>query len=57
MDSLASVIMKLLDSRTHLIRNDITSDKLLINDSIEELTGIMMNLENVGVETTNVATP
>jgi hypothetical protein len=64
MDSLASVIMKIQESGTHIDDSDITSAKLLINDSVEELTRIIMNLENVGVEknnvgveTTNVATP
>ncbi len=57
MDCLASVIMKIQESGTHIDDSDIISAKLLINDSVEEITRIMMNLENVGVEATDVATP
>jgi hypothetical protein len=57
MDLLSAIIAKLQDSRTHLINSDITSAKLLINGSIEDLILFVVNLENVAVQTTDDTTP
>lgn len=55
MDSLESIIIKLQDSRIHLDNNDVTSAKWSITGGIEELTVLMMNLENVAEQPTDVA--
>ncbi len=57
MDLLSRIIATLRDSRIHLINNDITSAKLLINDSIEELMVFVLNVENVAVPTADITTP
>jgi hypothetical protein len=39
--------MKMRNSRIHLIENDVTTARLLIHDSIDELMVFGVNLENV----------
>jgi hypothetical protein len=56
MDKLSSIILKLQASRTHLINNDITAAKLLINDSIAGLMGLVANLESVGLQAMDATT-
>ncbi len=56
MDKLLSIILKLQASLTHLINNDITAAKLLINESIEELMVFVADLESAGSEAMNATT-
>lgn len=55
-ENILLIIMKLQNSRTDLINNDMAAAKLLINESIEELKLYSINLENVGLEANDATT-